>query len=310
MYVEDSLETVAESLNSDLVVAGPKEPLEAVQPPPTSGDEPQVVSTEDVAEFDDAVQDAGAVVVALEGSQHTTDAVLSAVEDSEAFTVAVFDGRDPKSLDLSLLDTVSERVDATLLAYKMPKRDSAPETADTRDCNAPAEIAVGGAFDFARMVQDPGEINMDLADARMVLSGESLGVLSRGVATRDTEGADTAIERAFAGIPSSMDTARGSAALVSVVGGPEMSIRDAVVAVRTADEKIRGSDNLIWGVTIDDALANRISVHVVVDTVPYPLSAGDPCRRCGSPLSVYTLGGKTTVSCENCGFADLPTSLG
>lgn len=302
MCAEDSLETVAESLNGDLVVAGPAKSLDAVVAP--SG-EPRLVSTGDPDEFEDAVQDAGAVAVAFEDLQQTTD--ISVVEGAAAFTVAVFDGRDPERLDPSLLDTVGERVDATLLACRThPVRDQP----DTQTRHSPAEVAVGGAFDFARMIHDPGEINVDLADAKTILTGESLTVLSGGVATLDTEGTSTGIERAFAGIPESIDTARGSAALVSVVGGPEMSVRDAIVAVRTADEKIRGTDNLIWGVTIDKTFTNRISVDVVVDTVPYPLSAGDPCRRCGSPVSVYTLGGQTTVACENCGFADLPTSIG
>ena len=54
------------------------------------------------------------------------------------------------------------------------------------------------------------------------------------------------------------------------------------------------------------------SVLSIVDDITYrpPLSAGDPCRRYGTALARYTLGERTTLACETCGFADLSMSMG
>jgi len=312
----DRLETVTDSLVGDIVVAGPKGTVE--KRARTDG-QPRVVGTGDadsagdaVRDADsagDAIRDAGVAVVAIDGA---ADSMPGVVDDTEGFVVAVFGLTGEQRVDPSLLERVREAVDVTLLACRTgPPVDSRDERGDSRPRRSSSEVAVGGAFDVVGMLRRPGHVNIDLADARTVCTDGSLAVLTGGTAPLEAGGPGTAVQRAFEEIPASIDAAQGSNALVSVAGGPEMSIGDAVAAVRAVRGELGDVEELIWGVAVEDALADRVTVDVVVDDVPYrpPLSAGDPCRRCGAVLAAYTLGERTTLACEACGFADLSMSL-
>lgn len=316
MVCVDDLEAVAGSLDRDIVVAGPREDLETGERSTTVDGQPRVVSIEDTDRFGDAVHDAGVLVVALDGSSSTADSIVRVASDAEGFVVAVFDGHRHDHVEPSLLEAVREAADATVLACRtqptVESQSGRTEAVDAGVRQSRSRVAVGGAFDFVRTIRRPGHVNLDLADARTVLTDGSLGVLGGGTASFETEGPRRAVRRAFEQVPSSVDAAEGSAALVSVAGGPEMSIGDAVTAVRAVRTEAGTLDTLIWGVAVEDALADRVTVDVVVDDIAYRplLSAGDPCRRCGAALAEYTFGERRTLACETCGFADLSTSLG
>ena len=313
MRPDDDLETVADSLNGDILVAGLAGDLGAVADRAGTDDQPQVVGTGDAGEFEPAVRDVGLAVLAMAGQGHVTDSVLRAADEAAGFVVAVFDGHGDEGVDLSLLERVREAVDVTLLTCRKrpPEGSRSERQSDARARRAGSEVAVSGAVDFVRMVSEPGHINLDLADARTVLTNGSLAVLAGGTATLETDGSRRAVRRTFEEIPATIDAARGSNALVSVSGGPEMSIDDAIAAVRAVRDELGDVDDLIWGVATDESLADRVTVDIVFDDITYrpPLSAGDPCRRCGATLAVYTFGERTTLACEGCGFADLSVSL-
>lgn len=311
MCADDTLEAVAARLDGDIVVAGPDEDHESAADETRATDQPRVVGIGDEERLREAVRDVGVVVVAMDDSLSATDSLVRTVGDTEGFVVAVFSGYEDGAPKEFLLETLDEAVDVTLLACRqMPGVGSQPAPRSTG--GARSAVAIGGALDFARMIREPGRINIDLADARTVLTDGAPAVLGRGAASLATEGSKRAVRRAFEEIPSRIGASRGSAALVSVTGGPEMSIGDATAAARAVRDEVGSMDDLIWGVATDDALVNQVTVDIVVDGVTYrpPLSAGDPCRRCGAALVVYTLGEQQTLACEECGFAELSVSLG
>lgn len=312
----DDLETVVDSLGGDIVVAGPRTDSGTAAEVAEGDGQPRVVGIGDTDEFGDAVRDAGVVVVAMDGSPSAAESVVQASNDAEGFVVAVFNGHADEDVEPSLLDTVREGADVTVLACRRQpaagSRSEQSDTTETRIRRSGSGVAVGGASDFVRMIRKPGQINLDLADAQTVLTDGALAVLGGGTASFETEGPRRAVQRAFDEMPASIDVAGGAGALVSVIGGPEMSIDDAITAVRTVRRQVGALENVIWGVAVEEALAGQVTVDIVVDDVAYhpPLSAGDPCRRCGAALAAYTFGDRTTLACETCGFADLSTSLG
>jgi hypothetical protein len=310
----DDLEAVVDSLGGDIVVAGPSEGPGAVGRLAEQGGQPRVVGFGDAGKLGDAVRDAGVTLIAADGSSRPPDSLLRASDDTTGFVIAVLNAHEDGGVEPSLLETVRGSVDVTLLACREQatarfERGSGPGGEGRR--TGPG-VAVGGALDFARTVHRPGQVNLDLADAQTVLTDGGLAALCGGTASFETDGPQRAAQRAFGAIPSPVDVTRGSGALVSVAGGPEMSIDDAIAAVRTVRRELGAIGDLIWGVTVEASLAGQLTVDIVVDGVSYrqPLSAGDPCRRCDAALVAYSLGNRTTLACEACGFADLSASLG
>ncbi|WP_435074571.1 hypothetical protein [Halorubrum sp. HHNYT27] len=223
-----------------------------------------------------------AVVVALDPETvgEETDP-LRALSGLGAFTVAVVPAG---AADGDALPAVQDAVDAVLLA----EGDA-------------VEAAIRA---FLATVQEPGFVNIDLTDAETVLSS---GVAALGTGTADRDAPGTAVDAAFGGLPEGVDARRASAVLVDVVVDPDTSIAaatDVIVAVR---ERIGADANVIWGGTVDEAAAVELAVRLVVAGVSHapPLAAGDPCPRCGEPLSTYRFGARETLSCDGCGYSGI-----
>ena len=214
-----------------------------------------------------------AVVVALDpetvGEGEATDA-LRAIDDLDAFAVAVVPAAAAEG---DALAAVRASVDAVLLA----EGDA-------------VEAAIRA---FLATVQEPGFVNLDLTDAET------------GAADRDDPA--VAVASAFDGLPDGVDAAEASAVLVDVVVDPATSIAAATDVIAAVRARIGADANVIWGGAVDEAAADELAVRLVVAGVRHapPLSAGDPCPRCGEPLSTYRFGARETLSCDACGYSDI-----
>jgi hypothetical protein len=315
MCAEEPIDAVADALGDSMAVAVPGEALGTVEDLAGTEGNPEVVGIGDVTESSDAVSDVGIVVLALDGTSCVTDRVRRVADVAAGFTVAVFDGHEETHVEPAVLDAVRRAVDVTVLACRPHSpTDSSSErwpTTDARARESRYALATGCALDFVSLIHTAGHINLDLADVKTVLTDGSVAAFGGGTTSLGGSGPREAIRRAFGNTPPSIDLGRGSSALVSVVGGPAMTIDDTVAALRAVRDEIGDTSDLVWDVAIDDSLTDRVTVDVIVDDIVYrpPLSAGDPCRQCGSALSVYTMGEQETVACEDCGFADLSLSL-
>ncbi|SMO39994.1 hypothetical protein [Halorubrum cibi] len=218
-----------------------------------------------------------------------TDRVLDALAglaDLDAFVVAVA----PAGVDPESLAAVRRRTDATLIAG-----DGGPAAAIRT---------------FLEAVQRPGFVNLDLADARTALSTGVAAVGTGTVAQRgDVDDAPAvAVDAAFGRLPAGIDPAGASAVLVDVVVDPETSIAAATDAIAAVRERVGTDANVIWGGAVDESAEGEIAVRIVVADVGYapPRSGGDPCPRCGTPLSAYAFGARETLSCDGCGYSGIP----
>ncbi|RAW44779.1 hypothetical protein DQW50_12240 [Halorubrum sp. 48-1-W] len=245
-----------------------------------------------VAEADgDALGHVDAVLVVVGptlGADRVHDAfdALDALDALDAFTVAVV----PAGVEPESLRTVRRRADATLLAG-----DDGP---------------AGTVRTFLEAVQRPGFVNLDLADARTALA---TGIAAVGTGSARTGGSPTAdrdapalaVDEAFGRLPEGVDPTGASAALVDVVVDPETSIAAATDAIAAVRERMDPDANVIWGGAVDEGAVDEAGVRIVVADVGYapPLAGGDPCPRCGTPLSTYAFGTRETLSCDGCGYS-------
>ncbi|MEF8779431.1 MAG: hypothetical protein V5A46_01970 [Haloferacaceae archaeon] len=160
------------------------------------------------------------------------------------------------------------------------------------------------------LVGDTGVVNLDLADVRTLLSPDGLGVLSRGSAPSSNP--KTAVADGLRRLVSVADVGTAGGALVDVVGTPQLSVDEAAALVDRVRSRLDDDAHVIWGTAVEDAPADqigpdgRVLVRLLISDVDPPeptLVPGDPCPRCGGRLSGYSLGERTTIACDGCGYA-------
>jgi cell division protein FtsZ len=120
--------------------------------------------------------------------------------------------------------------------------------------------AVQGISD---LITVPGEINLDFADVKTIMSGMGMALMGTGIA----EGERRAVEAAQRAISSplledaSIHGARG--VLINVTGGEDMTLHEVSEAADIVQEAADADANIIFGTVIDRAMKGKVKVTVI-----------------------------------------------
>ncbi len=131
--------------------------------------------------------------------------------------------------------------------------------------------AVKGIID---LVTNSGIINLDFADLRTILERGGLAMI--GVGESNTEkSADSralrAVENALTSPLLDIDVSKSKKALVNVIGGKDMTLKEAETVFETVASKINNDAHIICGAMIDDNLsASTIKVMAVIAGAEIP----------------------------------------
>ena len=152
--------------------------------------------------------------------------------------------------------------------------------------------AVQGISD---LITVPGEINVDFADVKAIMSGMGMALMGTGIA----KGENRALEAAQRAISSplleetSIEGAKG--VLINISGGRDLTLHEVNEAARIIQGAVDPDANIIAGMVIDEALEEEMKITVIAtgfrfageDRAPAPLraplTAGTP-RPMATPL--------------------------
>lgn len=131
------------------------------------------------------------------------------------------------------------------------------------------EILVNSVKGIAELVTKPGLVNLDFADVRAVMGEGGLAMI--GMGESDTENrAFEAVERALNNPLITIDVEGAAGALINVIGGPDVTIREAQQIVEAVCTKLSPEAKIIWGTQVDEELGGRIRALLIITGVRSP----------------------------------------
>ncbi len=132
-----------------------------------------------------------------------------------------------------------------------------------------------GVQGISDLVTLPSVINLDFADVRSIMSDAGRALLGIGMGT-GPDRALIAAEKATSSplLETPMDGARSI--LLSVTGGPDLSLIEVSEAARAVGEAAHPDANIIFGANIDDDLDDQVWITVVATRFD---AKGAPARR-------------------------------
>ena len=141
--------------------------------------------------------------------------------------------------------------------------------------------AVQGISD---LITIPGEINLDFADVKTIMSGMGMALMGTGIATgegRATEAAQKAISSPLLE-DASIEGARG--VLINITGGPGLTLFEVAEASNLVHQAAHEDANIIFGTVIDESMSDTIKVTVIAtgfrgDTRKEEVRAAKPAMR-------------------------------
>lgn len=136
------------------------------------------------------------------------------------------------------------------------------------------EVLTNAVKGITEMVTKPGLINLDFADLRAILNKGGAAMIGLGESSRNESSESRALEAVENALTSPLldvDITNATRALVNVVGGSDMTLREAEMIVETVSTKIHQSSHIIWGAMVDESLPkNQIQAMVVIAGGKFP----------------------------------------
>jgi cell division protein FtsZ len=126
--------------------------------------------------------------------------------------------------------------------------------------------AVQGISD---LITIPGEVNVDFADVRAIMSGMGMALMGTGIA----KGENRALESAQRAISSplleetSIEGAKG--VLINISGGRDLTLHEVAEAARIIQSAVDADANIIAGMVLDETLEEEMKVTVIATGFRY-----------------------------------------
>ncbi len=136
------------------------------------------------------------------------------------------------------------------------------------------EVLTNAVKGITEMVTKPGLINLDFADLRTILHHGGAAMIGLGE-SRSERASDSraleAVENALTSPLLDVDISGANKALVNVIGGADMTLREAEMIVEAVSAKISPNAHIIWGAMIEENIPrNQIQAMVVIAGGRFP----------------------------------------
>jgi len=214
----------------------------------------------------------------LGGGTGTGAAPIIAALASEigALTVAVvtrpfgFEGRRRQALADRGIEELASAVDTLITIPNERLLQFVERGTSLAEAFRIADDVLGQAVQgISDLITVPGEVNVDFADVKSIMTGMGMALMGTGVA----KGEDRAVEAAQRAISSplleetSIEGAKG--VLLNISGGRDLTLHEVAEAARIVGERVDPEANIISGMVIDEAMEDEMKVTVIATGFAY-----------------------------------------
>lgn len=137
------------------------------------------------------------------------------------------------------------------------------------------EVLMKAVKGITELITLPGLVNLDFADVRSVMEQGGIAMIGMGESDSEDKASDS-VKKALRSPLLDVDISGATAALVNVVGGPDMTMSEAEGVVQEIYERIDPDARIIWGAQIDPGMQNRMRTMLIVTGVQSPQIYGKP----------------------------------
>ncbi len=220
------------------------------------------------------------ITCGLGGGTGTGSAPIIAHEAKElgALTVAIVtlpfssEGRIRMRNALEGLEKLKKATDTTIIIPNDKLLSVAPDLPLNMAFRVSDEVLANATKGIVEMVTKPGMVNLDFADLKSVLKDSGYAVIGIGEAngTQGSNRASIAINNTLKSPLLEVDLSTAKRALVNIIGGEDLTLREAENIFQEVASRISDDALLKWGARIDPTMQkNSIKVMVVMGGVEF-----------------------------------------
>ena len=131
------------------------------------------------------------------------------------------------------------------------------------------EVLMRAVKGITELITMPGLVNLDFADVRTVMERGGVAMIGMGESDSEDKASDS-VKKALRSPLLDVDISGATAALVNVVGGPDMTMIEAEGVIQEVYERIDPEARIIWGAQVDPEMQGKMRTMLVVTGVSSP----------------------------------------
>ena len=200
--------------------------------------------------------------------------VAEVARETGALTIAVvtkpfrFEGRTRGKKADDGLSRLRDSVDTLIVVPNDRLSAMCDESLSAEDAFKMADDVLRlGVKSIAELVTIPGEINLDFADVKTIMTGAGPAWMSIGSAhgeNRSVEAAKSAIHSPMLDVD--IQGARG--VLLNITGGPNMTLKEVQRAADVIADSVDPDANIIFGMVTDPKMEDEMCVTIIATGLP------------------------------------------
>jgi cell division protein FtsZ len=212
--------------------------------------------------------------------------VSSVARDLGALSIAVVtlpfsvEGRRRMQNAMSGLKKLKTTADTVIVIPNDKLLEIVPELPLNAAFKVADEVLTNAVKGITEMVTKPGLVNLDFADVKTILSDGGAAMIGLGESSADSSLESRALESIEEALNSPLldvDVSEANKALINVVGGPDMTLREAEIICEAVAAKIHIDSHIIWGAMVsNDIPKNTIQTMVLISGGKVPYFDYDP----------------------------------
>ncbi len=256
---------------------------------PKMGEESALESKEEIRHI---ISDAQLVFVTcgLGGGTGTGSAPIIAHQAKEAgaLTIAIVtlpfssEGKVRMRNALEGLSKLKRMTDTTIIIPNDKLLAVAPDLPLNMAFRISDEVLANATKGIIEMVTKPGMVNLDFADLRSVLKDSGYSVIGIGEAnsTGTSDRAMVAVENTLKSPLLDVNLATAKKALVNIIGGEDLTLREAERIFQEVSARISSEAMLKWGARIDPTMQkSQVKILVVMGGVEFAEYTEDGIKK-------------------------------
>lgn len=146
------------------------------------------------------------------------------------------------------------------------------------------EVLMRAVKGITELITLPGLVNLDFADVRTVMEQGGIAMIGMGESDSEDKATDS-IKKALRSPLLDVDITGATAALINVIGGPDMTMFEAESVVQEVYQRIDPGARIIWGVQVDPEMEGRMRTMLIVTGVQSPQIYGKQEQTYTAPQS-------------------------
>ncbi|MCQ2355778.1 MAG: cell division protein FtsZ [Methanocorpusculum sp.] len=146
------------------------------------------------------------------------------------------------------------------------------------------EVLMRAVKGITELITLPGLVNLDFADVRTVMEQGGIAMIGMGESDSEDKATDS-IKKALRSPLLDVDITGATAALINVIGGPDMTMFEAEGVVQEVYQRIDPGARIIWGVQVDPEMEGRMRTMLIVTGVQSPQIYGKQEQTYTAPQS-------------------------